>query len=320
MRFDFQNALTFFNSIKSFDKKAVYMLTFKKITLNEKEILEKYLKFHKERSCDFSVGVVLMWKGFYSIEYALDDDTLFMKYTSPSGNIFFPYPQGDNAKAGLDKIYDYCIENNLPPTFCFVTENDLAKLKEHFSQVEAKDERMWADYLYLAEDIINLEGKQFRGQRNHINKFLRHYRSYSFEQITQDDVDDVKAFFKEISKGFDKSSPYAKEDQKQAKKVIKNCGNYSMFGAMLKADNKIIGISYGEVLNDTLFVHIERADTNYFGSYQMLVNMFAKTFVKDGVKYINREDDSGDEGLRKSKLSYNPIKLIDKYNVKIIKR
>ena len=296
------------------------MLTFNKITLKEKEMLQKYLSFHKERSCDFTVGVVMMWKDFYSIEFALDDNTLFMKYISPSGNVFFPFPQGEHSESGLDKIYEYCIENNISPTFCFITESDLLKLKQHFTLVEEKDERMWADYLYEAQSIINLDGKPYRGQRNHINKFLRQYTDFSFEAITKDSVDEVNDFFKKVSESFDKPSIYAQEDQRKAYEVIQNSENYSMFGGMLKVDNSIIGISYGEILNDTLFIHIERADTNYAGAYQMLVNMFAKTFVDENVKYINREDDSGDEGLRKSKLSYNPIKLIDKYNVKIIKR
>ena len=295
------------------------MLSFKKITLNEKEILEHYFTYHKERSCDFTVGVVLMWKDFYSIEYTVEDNTLFLKYTSPSGDIVFPFPQGESPIEGLDKIYKYCTENNLPPIFCFVTENDLEIIKKHFGKVKAKDERMWADYLYDAQSIIELQGKKYRGQRNHINKFLRHYTDYSFEQITKDTKHQAREFFDEISENFDKASPYAQEDQKKVREVIKNCKDYSMFGAMLKVNNKVIGISYGEILNDTLFIHIERANTEYFGAYQMLVNMFAKTFVDENVKYINREDDSGDEGLRKSKLSYNPIQLIKKYNIKLLK-
>ena len=217
----------------------------------------------------------------------------------------------------LYMIDEYCKANSIPTTFCFITGGDLELLKSHFENTEVKDERMWADYLYEAESIMNLVGKKYAHQRNHINKFLRNYLDYSFERITPETKHEAQEFFEEISKNFDKSSQYAQEDQKKVKEVIKNCRDYSMFGAMLKVENRVIGISYGEILNDTLFIHIERANTEYLGAYQMLVNMFAKEFVNENVKYINREDDSGDEGLRKSKLSYNPIKLIDKYNVKI---
>ena len=33
----------------------------------------------------------------------------------------------------------------------------------------------------------------------------------------------------------------------------------------------------------------------------------------EGVKFINREDDAGDEGLKKSKQSYHPVKMAKKY-------
>lgn len=59
-----------------------------------------------------------------------------------------------------------------------------------------------------------------------------------------------------------------------------------------------------------LYVHIEKADTSYQGSYQMVTNLFLKEFATDdSIKFVNREDDCGDEGLRRSKLSYHPVSL-----------
>ena len=49
----------------------------------------------------------------------------------------------------------------------------------------------------------------------------------------------------------------------------------------------------------------------------MLVAQFAQHFVRDGVHFINREDDTGDLGLRTSKLSYHPVALLEKYTVTI---
>ena len=61
--------------------------------------------------------------------------------------------------------------------------------------------------------------------------------------------------------------------------------------------------------------YIEKADINYDGVYQVIVQEFAKMFAGD-VKYINREEDCGDEGLRRSKQSYRPVDLLKKYSVK----
>ncbi len=49
----------------------------------------------------------------------------------------------------------------------------------------------------------------------------------------------------------------------------------------------------------------------------MLVAQFAQRFARDGVEFINREDDTGDPGLRTSKLSYHPIGLLEKYTVTV---
>ena len=74
-------------------------------------------------------------------------------------------------------------------------------------------------------------------------------------------------------------------------------------------------MALGEVQGDTLYVHIEKADIRYHGAYQMIVREYARYACTEGVQYINREDDAGDEGLRKSKLAWRPCGLLDKYLV-----
>ena len=82
-----------------------------------------------------------------------------------------------------------------------------------------------------------------------------------------------------------------------------------------KYEDQIVGFSVGEIVYDTLIVHIEKGDTDYEGVYQVLSNEFAKRFVTPEVKYINREDDSGDSNLRTSKLSYHPLKILEKFTI-----
>ena len=76
-------------------------------------------------------------------------------------------------------------------------------------------------------------------------------------------------------------------------------------------------IGMGEVIGETMFEHIEKADADYLGAHQMMVNAFVQTCVPEGVKYLNREDDAQDPGLRKSKQSYHPLFLTEKFDMKV---
>ncbi len=64
-----------------------------------------------------------------------------------------------------------------------------------------------------------------------------------------------------------------------------------------------------------MIIHVEKALIEYEGAYPTMAQEFAEQFAVDGIIYINREDDSDDPGLRKSKLQYNPIRLVDKYDI-----
>ena len=87
-------------------------------------------------------------------------------------------------------------------------------------------------------------------------------------------------------------------------------------GLLLRAEGRIVAFTVGEPLNsDTYIVHIEKSFPEYKGSYQAINQLFAE-YVQErhpDLIYINREDDAGDEGLRKAKLSYQPVSMVEKY-------
>jgi hypothetical protein len=91
--------------------------------------------------------------------------------------------------------------------------------------------------------------------------------------------------------------------------------NYNLIGRAIINNGEVFGFAIAEVINDVLFVHIEKANRDKKGIYQMLNMLLAKEFFDKGnVKIVNREEDVGDEGLRKSKGSYYP-QMIYKYKV-----
>lgn len=67
---------------------------------------------------------------------------------------------------------------------------------------------------------------------------------------------------------------------------------------------------------DSLLIHFEKGDAEYKGVYQAINQIFLARQGK-GFMRVNREQDLGDKGLRKAKLSYHPVDYSRKYNVVI---
>ena len=87
-------------------------------------------------------------------------------------------------------------------------------------------------------------------------------------------------------------------------------------GGLLRVDGQAVAFCIGEpVCDDTMVVHIEKALTEYEGAYTMINQLFVEHECQN-MTYINREDDAGDEGLRKAKLSYKPAFMVEKGTVK----
>lgn len=255
-----------------------------------------------------------MWRDLVETYFAIEDDTLYIRADDFEGETAFGCPLGGSLKKGIDNILEYCKENGIRPRICMVPEHILEEVKEYTGGVATTD-RAWYDYLYNADDIKNLAGRKFSGQRNHINKFMKEHESFTFEELSSENLGEAKEFLQIFIDADSGEFINLTEGNMRAMEVLENYKAYGLVGGLLKTDGKIIGLSIGEVLGDTLFVHVEKSLRDVQGAYPLLVREFARKFAIDGISFINREEDDGNEGLRTSKLSYHPVKLLEKYLV-----
>ena len=260
-----------------------------------------------------------MWRDYFKTEYAQCNNTVIFKSVVKYHHdvIGFSFPFRADYHCCLDNVVEYCHAYNLPVIFFNVVEHDVKKLKQRFGDIKICYYEDWSDYLYTAGTMTSLAGRKLSGQRNHINFFKRTYSDYSFEEINKDNISDVVEFFRHQSSESGKSTDILTEEYVKTIEVFDNYDSYNIHGGLLRVDGSIIGFSLGEILNNVLFIHIEKADIRYRGAYQVLNNEFAKHFCSGGVKFINRAEDNGDEGLKTAKLAYHPCKMLDKYIVEV---
>ena len=67
---------------------------------------------------------------------------------------------------------------------------------------------------------------------------------------------------------------------------------------------------------DTLLIHFEKGNPDYKGAYQMINQAFL-AHAAGGLRWVNREQDLDDEGLRRAKRSYHPEDFVRKYEVRL---
>lgn len=292
-------------------------LIFTKLELKHIPLIRSYFDRQERRMCDCTIGSTLMWRDYFDNRFAIVDDTLVFRAIYTNGEYAFTMPIGKNPELILDLVEEYCAENGIELEFCTVAPKDLETLKQRWPELTVEDNRDWCDYLYDSRDLVEFPGKKFARQRNHISRFERDCPDWSFSRMTAADVDEVRAFYEKFLQERIKEEETAQVEAEKVFEVLEHYTEYGFLGGILRTGGEIVGVSMGEIVRDTLFVHIEKADTRYSGVYQKLVNCFAREYVTDEVRFINREEDVGDPGLRKSKLSYRPVKLLEKFTVKV---
>jgi hypothetical protein len=218
------------------------------------------------------------------------------------------------AEEALQIVADYCRDNNLPLRFSAVPED---RIRDFHSLGACNIEELvdWADYLYNAEDLATLQGNKYSKKRNHVNRFIADYPDFTFSPLTPDLIEPVKQFYHRMSA--DSDAETALEERRQVFEVLDRYNRYPFEGAVLATPEEgIVAFTIGEVIGDTLYVHIEKMNHHINGAGETINKLFAEKMRRlHNVSYINREEDVGDPGLRKAKLSYHPAIILKKYNL-----
>ncbi|MBO4264744.1 MAG: GNAT family N-acetyltransferase [Clostridia bacterium] len=264
---------------------------------------------------DYSVGTKLIWKNTYHTQYAIFADCLILKNKvgkETSFNYPIPIKSSADIDAALSEIERYANENFLPLIFTEIPKACLASLLSRYDNAVYSSDVSNEDYLYHASDLAHFSGKHYSGQRNHIKKFDSLYPEAEFIKLSVADREKILEFFDHFEYAASKGES-AEREMRYCKEFFANDFSHFCVGGM-QIGGKLISVSVGEICFDTMINHIEKAMTEYEGVYPKTVCEFANAFCSS-CAYINREEDMGDMGLRRSKMQYRPVQKLKKYRV-----
>ncbi len=288
---------------------------FRRPMIEDKEIIaEKFAKYCS-RSCDRTFVNVFLWARHYHVEFAIIENTVVFK-SEYEDDVAFTYPVGtpEDVKRALEALELY--SNELGQAFILynVTECMFEQLEEWYpEEFEIEYDRDIADYIYECEKLTTLAGKKLHAKRNHINKFKATYEDWSYETLSDANVEEC---FQMALKWRHLNECDEDHDKRNEMCVTLNAlrlfKELELKGGILRVNGEIVAFTIGEkICGDTFVVHIEKAFAEIQGAYPMINQQFV-THECQEYKYINREEDTGSEGLRKAKLSYRPVFLVEK--------
>lgn len=283
------------------------MLDFRTPTLDDKERIESFVRYSGRIGCDTTFVNTYLWRRRYDIRVAFTDDTYYKAYFTDGvlSGYSFPATKGDY-RAAVDTVIADARERGVQPLIGLLTDRQTATLRILYGdRVSFEPERGAFDYLYRRADLVALRGKKYHAKRNHISQFNRAYGHYTVEEINEINRGDALA----VAERWQENEVLTGELD-AIREALEHFDRLGLFGIILYVDDEPIAMSIGSRITDEVCdVNFEKA-LDYEGAYAVINQEFAKHY--SSFTYLNREEDLGIEGLRKSKLSYHPCLLIRK--------
>lgn len=282
--------------------------------LADKEwVREAFLKGNTD-CCEYCFGNIYMWSDIYDNRIC-NHNGIFVSADFTDKPVFC-YPIGDgDKKATIWALIEYSEAHSIELEFFGITEKDRNEIESLFpNQFRIEETRDFFDYVYRSEDLANLSGRKYHSKKNHISYFEKTF-DWKYEAINKSNIEQcllLNSHWKGLN--LQKNPEEISDESLAIQKALSNYFELGFEGGVLTIQGEIVAFTFGEKLNENTFcTHVEKAYGNVRGAYQMINREFARQ-LKDRYEYINREEDTGSEGLRRAKLSYQPHKLVIKYS------
>ena len=189
----------------------------------------------------------------------------------------------------------------------------LKQLRHHFSILEDRDQH---DYIYDLEAIAELQGKNYKKKRNLAHTFEKKYGADSvFSLLTLSDKHVQKEIFSLVGRWQQNKKGPLNEDELIGLRNVFQLYKH-VFGTGIYHNKELVAFAIVENLhNQHAMIHYEKTDHNLTGVTEYLMKKTAEHLTNTGYRYLNFQQDLGEQNLRAAKTLWRPMKFLLKYRV-----
>ena len=289
---------------------------FKPIELSDRDFIQDLLWAYQPSTSELTFSNMYIWWHFYRIRWAMYDQWLILLCDPRNQDPYFLPPVGPASRLKAVKTALQWLKNEGVeyPSIMRADEKLVSELID-FPQQHIESTRDHFDYVYQTQDLIQLSGRPYHKKKNHLNRFRK---NYTFEYATMAEkwipecIEVLKRWcdFRECEKNEIKRAEF-----ESVHEALYNYKSLKMQGGLILIDGSLEAFTLGELLNkETAVIHVEKADPKIPELFTVINQQFCENALHN-VPYVNREQDLGEEGLRRAKMSYHPVRLVEKYKV-----
>lgn len=294
---------------------------FRELTLSDRPQIQYRLQEYQPQTSELTFTNLYIWRSYYRTIWSLLDNWLILINRPETSSPYAFVPIGPPPRIDIIEKVLHWMAKEFPedvPQIQRADEKTIAELS-NANEFSIREEREHFDYVYSTSKLIDLSGRKLHRKRNFIKRFKNAY-NWSYEKITEQNIDDcirLTDSWCQMKSCVEDMSLFSEWDG--IRDALRHFKTLELTGGAILVDNTIQGFSFGELLNNHMAViHVEKANAEFMGIYPTLNQEFALNEWQS-IPYINREQDLGNEGLRRAKESYYPDSLTKKFSIKLIK-
>lgn len=284
---------------------------FSPVSMEVRHLIETSTRSRDGRPSELSFTNLFMWRKHYRFSYALLGGVLVIRGEN-DGRGFALEPLGNEVGA---RAAEEVLSMDGILSLERVSESFVSRHLRGDSRFNIQEAREHWDYIYSRNDLAYLAGRKYHRKRNHMKRFMEHY-DFDYHEVGRENLADCQEVVLAWCRERDcELEPALCAEREAVEEVLSHFTELGLCGGLIRVGGKPVAFTIGEAFDEeTALIHVEKALSGYEGLYQAINKLFCERTL-ERFSYVNREQDLGLGGLRKSKESYFPVAMLKKYRV-----